>query len=224
MRPRQLTFNLPFVESFAQEDFILSSCNQEAYQRVLNRPNWPTQILTLTGETGVGKSHLASIWADLAGARRVRAKDLDVNNLQAHFATGALLLEDATEKDASSAFFHLLNLVKEEQASLLITTKIPPAQWEMELKDLASRLRAIPCVRLENADDALLKSVYMKFFSDRQMTIESEVIDYLLTHAPRSLKKAQNLVAQLDKLSLEKGRKITKLLVSEVLANETARQ
>jgi chromosomal replication initiation ATPase DnaA len=111
-------------------------------------------------------------------------------------------------------------MVKEEQAFLLITAQDPPAHWQISLKDLASRLRAIPTAQLHAPDEALLKAVYIKLFADRQMSVETGVVDYLMQHTTRTLVAAQKIVQQLDQLSLEKGRKITKLLANEVISNE----
>lgn len=218
MRPRQLALALQFQMSFAREDFLLSTSNTEAFSQVMDWPISPSRSLALVGPKGSGKSHLAAIWAEQMGARRVRAKELDTTQLRAHLATGALVLEDASAKDAQTPLFHLLNLVREEEAFLLLTAQTPPSQWDVPLKDLASRLRAMPLATLHAPDEALLKAVYVKLFADRQMNVDTGVIDYLMQHTTRTLSHAQKIVGQLDQLSLEKGRKITKLLVNEVIA------
>ena len=71
--------------------------------------------------------------------------------------------------------FHLLNLVKEDDANVLLTTA-PTALtlWAVRLPDLASRLRALPVVELAAPDDALLRAVLVKLFVDRQLSVDEK--------------------------------------------------
>ena len=46
-----------------------------------------------------------------------------------------------------AALFHLLNLAREQAADLLLTARTQPAGWTLQVKDLASRLRAVPVIR-----------------------------------------------------------------------------
>ena len=69
--PRQLAFALPHAESFAREDFLQGSSNAAALRLIEQWPDWPDRVLALAGPEGAGKSHLAAIWAEIAGARRV---------------------------------------------------------------------------------------------------------------------------------------------------------
>ena len=93
--PRQLALALPHAESFAREDFLTGAPNQAALAMVERWPDWPDRALALVGPEGAGKSHLAAIWAEIAGARRVSARALGETNLLAALATGALVIEDA---------------------------------------------------------------------------------------------------------------------------------
>jgi len=98
---------------------------------------------------GSGKSHLAAVWSNMAGARLVAARALDPAAVPATLATGALVIEDAAA-DAfdERALFHLLNLAREQQAFVLLTARTPPAAWSFAIRDLGSRLRALPSVCL----------------------------------------------------------------------------
>ena len=88
--PRQLALALPYAESFARDDFLTGASNKAALGLIERWPDWPDRALGLVGPEGAGKSHLASIWADIAGARRVSARALGETNLPATLATGAL--------------------------------------------------------------------------------------------------------------------------------------
>src|SRR5262249_46367837 len=146
--------------------------NEAALSLVERWPDWPDRALAIVGPEGAGKSHLAAIWADITGARRVSARVLDETDLPAALATGALVVEDAAEGVDERALFHLLNLMRQQNAFVLITARTPPAMWRVPLADLASRLRAIPTVQLRPPDDALLRAVMVKLFADRQLAVD----------------------------------------------------
>src|SRR5436853_5365446 len=109
--PRQLALALPHAESFAREDFLTGGSNKAALSLIERWPDWPDRALALVGPVGAGKTHLAAIWADIAGARRVSARALGETNLPAALTTGALVVEDATPPLDERALFHLLNLM-----------------------------------------------------------------------------------------------------------------
>src|SRR5471030_1338820 len=158
--PRQLALALDHSESFAREDFLTGPSNAAAFNLIERWPDWPDRALLLVGPEGAGKSHLAAIWAQKAGARLVAARALENVSLPGMLATGALVVEDlAAGRYDERALFHLLKLVREETASLLITARLPPATAVIELNDLASRVRSLSVVHLAAPDDPLLRAV-----------------------------------------------------------------
>jgi chromosomal replication initiation ATPase DnaA len=204
-------------ESLSRDDFLEAPCNTEALSLIERWPDWPGPVVALVGPPGAGKSHLGAIWADLSGARRVAARDLPGLDLTEAFATSALLVEDAGPSSSEVALFHLLNSAREEGASMLLTTREPPVAWGVGLKDLASRLRALPAVSLHQPDDGLLRAVLVKLFADRQLLVDADVVEYLARRMERSLDSARRLVAEIDRAALEGGRRLTRHLAGDVL-------
>jgi chromosomal replication initiation ATPase DnaA len=221
--PRQLALALPHEESFAREDFLTGRPNAAALAMVERWPDWPDRALLLIGPEGAGKSHLAAIWADLAGARRISARALGGSNLLGTLATGALVVEDAPARLDERALFHLLNLMREEEAFLLITARTAPSSWNVALPDLASRLRAIPSVSLTAPDDALLRALLLKLFADRQLAVDESLVGYLATRIERSFAAARAVVEALDGEALRLKRPVTRVLAADVL-NRVAQQ
>ena len=215
--PRQLALALPHAESFAREDFLTGASNESALAMLERWPDWPDRALALIGPEGAGKSHLAAIWAGDSGARRVSARALDETDLIAALATGALVLEDASATLDERALFHLLNLVREEEAYLLMTAQSAPAGWSIALPDLASRLRALPVVAVSAPDDALLRALLVKLFADRQLAVDESLIGYIVTRIERSFAAAGAAVAMLDREALRLKRPVTRSLAAELL-------
>ncbi len=216
--PRQLTLDLPLAPRFGREDFLVSPSNERAYGLVERWPDWPDTILLLLGAAGSGKSHLAAIWAACARAWTVDAFEVAHDKVPHLVSNGALVVEDLdrSERD-EAALFHLLNLARERRAFVLLTAAGPPEGWGLAVPDLLSRLRLAPAVALDSPDDALLRAVLVKLFVDRQLVVDTTVVDYIALRIERSLARAETIVAALDREALSRGRRVSRAIAAEVL-------
>jgi chromosomal replication initiation ATPase DnaA len=220
VQPRQLAFALPHAESLTRDNFLEGPANEAGLALIDSWPDWPNRVMLLVGPEGSGKSHLAAIWAEQAGARQTAAHALDATAVPGALATGALVIEDLRPRDFDErAMFHLLNLAREDEASVLITARLPPIAVDIELRDLRSRLRAIPVVSLLPPDDQLFRGLIVKFCADRQMSIDETVVSYLTTRLERSYAAVRQAIDLLDAEALRLGRPVTRALAAELLRN-----
>ncbi|HEV7881258.1 DnaA ATPase domain-containing protein [Bradyrhizobium sp.] len=218
VQPRQLAFVLPHAESLSRDNFLEGPANAAALALVDSWPDWPNRVMLLAGPEGSGKSHLAAIWAEQAGARSTAAHALTATAVPGALATGALVVEDLNVAGFDErALFHLMNLAREDQAFVLITARVPPAAFQVELRDLRSRLRAVPVVTLLPPDDQLFRALIVKFCADRQLSIDEPVVSYLATRIERSFAAARRAVELLDTAALQLGRPVTRALAAELL-------
>jgi len=218
--PRQLALALAHHESLAREDFLAGPSNAAALALIERWPDWPDRVLALIGPAGSGKSHLAAIWAERAGARLLAARALEEANLPAQLATGALVLEDLRAGAiGETALFHLLNLAREERAFVLLTSRSAPAAWPLRIADLASRVRVVPVAALEAPDDGLLRAVLVKLFADRQLAVDETLVGYLAVRIERSIAAARAAVAELDAASLRLQRPVNRALAAAILGD-----
>ena len=218
VQPRQLAFTLPHAESFTRDNFLEGPANAAGLALVDSWPDWPNRIMQLVGPEGSGKSHLAAIWAEQAGARSTSAHALTAAAVPGALATGTLVVDDLKSSDVDErALFHLLNLAREEGASILITSRVPPSALQIELRDLRSRLRAIPTVLLLPPDDQLFRALIVKSCTDRQLGVDEAVVSYLTTRIERSYAAARQVVELLDAEALRLGRPVTRALAAELL-------
>src|ERR1700693_1781869 len=217
VQPRQLAFALPHAESFTRDNFIEGPANAAGLALVDSWPEWPNGIMLLVGPEGSGKSHLAAIWAEQAGARATSAHALTATAVPGALATGALVVEDLKSSDFDDrALFHLLNLAREEEAFVLITARLPPSALQIELRDLRSRLRAVPTVSPLPPDDQLFRALIVKFCADRQLSVDETVVGYLATRIERSYAAVRHAVELLDAEALRLGRAVTRALAAEL--------
>ena len=220
VQPRQLAFALPHAESLTRDNFLEGPANAAGLALIDSWPEWPNRIMLLVGSEGSGKSHLAAIWAEQAGARSTTAHALTAAAVPGALATGALVVEDLRSSDLDErALFHLMNLAREDGAFVLVTAREPPSAFQIELRDLKSRLRAVPMVSLLPPDDQLFRALIVKFCADRQLAVDESVVSYLATRIERSYAAARRAVEFLDTEALRLGRPVTRALAAELLRN-----
>ena len=218
VHPRQLALALPHAESLTRDNFLEGPANAAGLALIDGWPEWPNRLMVLAGPEGSGKSHLAAIWTEQAGARSTAAHALTPANVPGALATGALVVEDLRSQDFDErALFHLLNLAREDQAYVLITAREPPSTLPVELRDLRSRLRAMPVVSLLPPDDRLFRALIVKFCADRQLAIDEALVSYLTTRIERSYAAVRQAVELLDREALRLGRPVTRALAAELL-------
>ena len=217
---RQLALDLPVETSHAPENFLVGPSNAAAHGSVLRWPDWPSRRFIVAGPAGSGKTHLAAIWAQLSGAARLPAAEVTPERVPTLAALPTLVLEDLDRAPlCEPALFHLLNLRREADGFLLLTSAAPPDEIGLRTPDLLSRLRTAPTLELGPPDDALLRAVLVKLFLDRQLTVEASVIEFLVTRIERSLGRAREVVAALDREALSRGRRITRPMAAGIVSD-----
>jgi len=213
----QLPFAFATRPSFARNDFIQGAANGEALAWIERWPDWPGTALALSGPEASGKSHLAAIWVERAGATIIPADALTGSALPKLLGEAKSVLIDPADAAPEQPLLHLFNLLTERGGHLLIVSREPPARWPIKLADLRSRLAASTHVAVAMPDTELLGAILVKLFADRQLAAPREVIDYLALHLERSFAAARDAVARLDRAALAERRRITVPLARQVL-------
>ena len=215
-KPSQLALDLAGEPSYGAEDFLIGPSNEDAYTLIESWPGWADAALVLIGPEGSGKTHLAAIWATRSHAWRVPASAVTAQRVPELSSGGALVIEDCERgPQDEAALFHLLNLMRARAGGVILTARTAPDAWGLHTPDLISRLRLAPSVRIQPPDDALLKAVLVKLFLDRQLIVDTGVIDAVALRIPRSFAQARAVVHAIDRASLERGRRVTRVFASE---------
>jgi chromosomal replication initiation ATPase DnaA len=215
----QLIFDLPHRPAFGAEDFLISQSNRAAADVIDRWPDWPQASVLLVGAPRSGKTHLANVWRLKSGAARLEARAANEADVIAASTGSALLVENLHEGIGNErVLFHLLNLVREHKLSMLLTSRAPAGELDITLPDLRSRLRALPLATIAPPDEALLRAVLVKQFTDRQLAVEPHTIGYIALRMEQSMEAAATIVAEIDRAAMASHRKVTRALAAEILA------
>lgn len=207
----QFVLPIPPRDNLTRADFLAAPGNERALAFLESFPAWPAPAAALHGPSASGKSHLVQIWAQLAGAKIIRAAELREP------PSGAVAVEDV---DIAPGHVHeqALFALFERRAPLLLTGRTAPSLWTGVLPDLASRYRALVAFDLGAPDDALLAGLAAKLFADRQVQVPEAVIRLMIERLARDPAAIRDFVARADDRALSEKRPINQGLIRDLLA------
>ncbi len=219
----QLIFDMASRPALHADNYFISKSNASAVELLDSWPDWRDPSVIICGNEGCGKSHFVNVWRRISGARKIQASELTESLIDTLSGCQNLAIEDIDQglKD-ETALFHLLNLTKERNNRMILTTRKMPGDFHPTLPDLRSRLRSLPVFTINQPDDHLLKTILLKLFDDRQINIEPDVLDYIFTHIDRSMLSIMEFVKQLDHASMASQKKITKHFARKILNKTTS--
>jgi chromosomal replication initiation ATPase DnaA len=216
---KQIPFEFEHRPALGGDDFFVAPSNRAVVQWIDEWPNWPSPALIIFGPSGAGKSHLANVFAERTGAKFIDQTEFSTETVPNLLnESKCFVADDMPTGYEEEALLHLYNSLKDVGGHLLVTGKVPPANWSINLMDLASRLKAASIVEIGQPEDDLIQSILVKLFSDRQLLISRDVVTYILPRVERSIAAVRHLVEVLDKAALSQSRNITLPLVREVMS------
>lgn len=177
---------------------IVGTSNADAVRYLRHVATWPVRTAVLTGPNGSGRSLMGRLFASETGGRVI----------------------DDQGSVSEEAMFHAWNQAQAGGAPLLIIADAPPAEWNIVLPDLASRLRAVPVIAIGEPDDCLARDLIEALFAQRGVALAPEVAAYVVPRMERSYAMLHRIVAALDAASLEQGRRVGVRLARETLLSQ----
>lgn len=213
-KPEQLPFDLGHREAFAREDFWVSQSNSDAVAWLDRFPDWPAPLLVMYGPAASGKTHLLHVWQRATNAAAYDVAHIDVAPLAVIVDDMDQMIGDVAREET---LLHLYNLQKERGGHILAAAITPPHQWFFKLPDLESRLKAAPAVALGAPDDQLMAVVLTKLFSDRQIFVSQEVVQFIVPRLERTFAALRDIVDRIDRKALVEKRRVTVPLVRDVM-------
>ena len=213
----QLIFKFPFKTNYFEEDFYVSDNNFEAYKLLESWPKWPSKFINIFGPSGCGKTHLANIFDKKINSFFIKALELKNSTLSEIKAKECLIVDEYKNNVDEKLFYSVLSQSHLSNQYIIINSSKPIQSFEIKLNDLKSRFSSFVNIGIDLPTDELIKVIISKNFSDKQVKIESKLLDYIIKNIDRSYESVFDLINKLDDFSLSAGRSININLIKKAL-------
>ena len=213
----QLTFRFPFKTNYFEEDFYVSTNNFEAYKLIESWPKWPSKFINIFGPSGCGKTHLANILNKKINSFFIKASNLNNNSLPLIKIKECLIIDGYLNNVEEKLFYSILNQCHLSNQYVIINSLEPIQSLKVKLNDLKSRFSSFVNINIDLPTDELIKVIISKNFSDKQVKIDSKLLEYILKNIERSYKGIFDLIDKLDNFSLSAGKPININLIKKAL-------
>ena len=213
----QTIIKFDYEQNFKDQDFFISNSNKNIFKLFDTWPKWEKNFLNIIGEKFSGKTHLINIFLEKFGGIKIESKKLDNEYLKKIKVYQNIVLEDLEEIIDENLLFTFLNIIDQDNKYLITTSKKPITNLSFKLEDLKSRSSNFLLINIEKPDDELIFALILKNLSDRQISIEKKLIDYVIKRIDRSYSKIFDFIYKIDELSLKKQKSIDHKIIKEAL-------
>jgi chromosomal replication initiation ATPase DnaA len=215
----QLILNFDYDQNFQDQDFYVSKSNEFSFKLLNSWPKWERNFVNLIGEKFSGKTHLVNIFLDKFKGIKIEAKDINNEFLKKIKVFENIVIENFNDKIDESLFFTLLNIVDQDNKYLILTSKIAIVDHIFKLDDLNSRSKNFILSNIEKPGDDLMFALILKNLSDRQISIDKKLIDFIIKRIDRSYGKIFDFIYKIDEVSLKRKKPIDFRIIKEVLGD-----
>ena len=213
----QLIIKFDYDQNFRDDDFYVSESNKHTFDLLNRWPKWEKKFLNIIGEKFSGKTHLVNIFIKKFKGIKIEANTLNDNDFKKIKIHENIILENLNTKTDEKLIYSLFNIVDLDNKFIIVTSEKPIVEIDFLLDDLRSRTKSFILQKIEKPDDNLIFALILKNLSDRQITIDKKLIDFIIKRIDRSYSKIFEFIYKVDELSLKKKKPIDFRIIKEVL-------
>ena len=213
----QLMFKFDYEKNFKDDDFYVSKSNNNIFNFLEKWPKWEKNFLNISGEKFSGKTHLVNIFLKKFKGIKFEANLLNNKNLNEIKIYQNIILENLDETVDEKLVFALFNIIEQDNKYLITTSINSIVNINFKLDDLKSRAKNFLLQNIEKPDDELMFALILKNLSDRQISLDKKLINYIIKRINRSYSKIFNFIYKIDEISLKKRKSIDFKIIKEAL-------
>ena len=215
----QLIIKFDYEQNFKDDDFYVSKSNQHIFNLLNKWPKWEKNFINISGEKFSGKTHLVNIFLKKFKGIKLDANSIDDDDLKRIKIHQNIILEDLSKDINENLIYSLLNIIDLDNKYIIITSIKPIVEINFSLIDLKSRTKNFLLQNIEKPDDDLIFALILKNLSDRQISLNKKLIDFIIKRIDRSYSKIFDFIYKIDELSLKKKKSIDLKIIKEVLGD-----
>ena len=215
----QLILNFDYEQNFKDQDFYVAKSNEFSFKLLNSWPKWEKNFVNLIGQKFSGKSHLVNIFLEKFKGIKIEANELTNDTLKHIKIFENIIIENFNDQIDENLFFTLLNIIDQDNKYLILTSKKPIVEHLFKLDDLNSRSKNFLLSHIEKPSDDLMFALILKNLSDRQISIDKKLIDFIIKRIDRSYGKIFDFIYKIDEVSLKRKKPIDFKIIKEVLGD-----
>ena len=215
----QLIIKFDYEQNFKDNDFYVSKSNKHIYSLLSNWPKWEKNFLNIIGEKFSGKSHLADIFLRKFKGIKFNANSIKNEDLKKIKIYENIVLEDFNKNINEKLIYSLFNIIDQDNKFIVVTSVLPIVDINFLLPDLKSRTKNFLLQFIEKPDDDLIFALILKNLSDRQISLDRKLIDYIIKRIERSYSKIFDFIYKIDEFNLKKKKAIDYMIIKKVLGD-----
>ena len=214
---KQQIIKFDYNKNFRDNDFYISKSNKHVLNILNSWPNWEKNFLNISGERFSGKTHLINIFLKKFKGIKLDSKLLNNSHFKEIKIHQNIILENLDENVDENLIYTLFNIIDQDNKYLIVTSLAPIVNINFKLDDLKSRSKNFLLQNIEKPDDELIFALVLKNLSDRQISLDKKLINYLIKRIDRSYGKIFDFIYKIDEISLKKKKSIDLKIIKEVL-------
>ena len=215
----QLILNFDHEQNFKDQDFYMAKSNEYSFKLLNSWPKWEKNFVNLNGQKFSGKTHLINIFLEKFKGIKIEATELNNESLQQIKTYQNIVIENLNDNIDENLFFTLLNIIDQDNKYLIVTSKKPIVEFKFKLNDLNSRAKNFLLSNIEKPGDDLMFALILKNLSDRQISIDKKLIDFIVKRIDRSYSKIFDFIYKIDEISLKRKKPIDFKIIKEALGD-----
>jgi len=213
----QLILNFDYEQNFKDQDFYVSKSNKYSFILLNSWPKWEKNFVNLIGENFSGKTHLVNIFLHKFKGIKIEANEINNEFLKKIKIFENIIIENFNDKIDENLLYTLFNIVDQDNKYLILTSKTPIVDYSFNLSDLNSRSKNFLLCNIEKPGDDLMFALILKNLSDRQISIDKKLVDFIIKRIDRSYGKIFDFIYKIDKISLKRKKPIDFKIIKEAL-------
>lgn len=191
---RQIALPLDELRGGASSSLIITPSNATAFAGLGSATNWPRHCAILVGPARSGKSLMARYFSGQGGT-----------------------VIDNAEANSAENLFNAWNRAQESVVPLLLISRWLPADWNIALPDLKSRLGSAMLLEIGAPDDEMVEQLLQKQLADRGAAITMDALSYVKRRIERSYAAIESFARAANAMALAENAPVNLTLVKKVL-------
>ena len=213
----QSIIKFDYEKNFKDDDFYVSKSNEHIFSLLNKWPKWEKNFLNISGEKFSGKTHLVNIFIKRFKGIKLDANSIKNEDLKKIKMHENIILENIDINIDEKLIYSLFNIIDLDNKYIIVTSAEPIVNIDFSLIDLKSRTKNFLLQNIDKPDDELMFALILKNLSDRQISLDKKLIDFIIKRINRSYSNIFDFIYKVDELSLKKKKSIDFKIIKEAL-------